>query len=67
VDNLIGSASSDGLLGMFLVVITAQENGLNIYEYLNYLFLELPKRRKSKDPSILGDCAPALSTYHNTA
>ena len=42
----------------YSIVTTAQENSLNIYEYLKYLFQELPKRRKSKDESILESCLP---------
>ena len=33
----------------YSLVITAWENGLNVYEYLKHLFEELPKRRKEKD------------------
>ena len=42
----------------YSVVITARENGLNPYEYLKYLFEELPKRRKDKDAAILENCLP---------
>lgn len=42
----------------YSLVLTAQENGLNVYEYLKHLFSELPKRRKSKDPEILENCLP---------
>ena len=42
----------------YSLVITARENGLNVYEYLKYLFQELPKRRKLKDPAILENCLP---------
>ncbi len=55
VDTVAGAKSSAVCYSM---VITAQENGLNVYEYLKYLFKELPKRRKSKDSSILENCLP---------
>lgn len=55
VDTVAGAKASAVCYSM---VITAQENGLNVYEYLKYLFQELPKRRKSKDPSILENCLP---------
>src|SRR5665647_171757 len=59
VDTVAGAKASAVCYSM---VITAQENGLNIYEYLKYLFQELPKRRKSKDPSILENCLPWSKT-----
>ena len=46
----------------YSIVISAQENGLNVYEYLKYLFQELPKRRKNKDDSILENCLPWSKT-----
>ena len=42
----------------YSLVLTAQENGLNVYEYLKHLFSESPKRKKSKDPKILQSCLP---------
>ena len=42
----------------YSLAITARENGLNVYEYLKYLFQELPKRRKDNDPLILENCLP---------
>jgi len=59
VDTVAGAKASAVCYSM---VITAQENGLNVYEYLKYLFQELPKRRKSKDPSILENCLPWSKT-----
>lgn len=55
VDTVAGAKASAVCYSM---VITAQENGLNVYEYLKYLFQELPKRRKSKDQEILQNCLP---------
>jgi len=59
VDTVAGAKASATCYSM---VITAQENGLNVYEYLKYLFQELPKRRKSKDSSILENCLPWSKT-----
>lgn len=59
VDTVAGARASAVCYSM---VISAQENGLNVYEYLKYLFQELPKRRKSKDSSILENCLPWSKT-----
>ena len=62
VDTVAGARASAVCYSM---VISAQENGLNVYEYLKYLFQELPKRRKSKDSSILENCLPWSKTLPN--
>jgi transposase len=62
VDTVAGARASAVCYSM---VITAQENELNVYEYLKYLFQELPKRRKSKDHSILESCLPWSKTLPN--
>jgi transposase len=46
----------------YSLVLTAQDNGLNAYEYLKYLFQELPKRRKDKDGFTLENCLPWSKT-----
>ena len=55
VDTVAGAKAS---AVCYSIVLTAQDNGLNVYEYLKYLFQELPKRRKNKDSSILENCLP---------
>jgi transposase len=55
VDTVTGAKAS---AICYSLVISAQENGLNVYEYLKYLFQELPKRRKHRDELILENCLP---------
>lgn len=55
VDTVAGAKAS---AVCYSIVMSAMENGLNVYEYLKYLFQELPKRRKEKDGSILESCLP---------
>lgn len=55
VDTVAGARAS---AICYSLVISAQENNLNVYEYLKHLFQELPKRRKTKDNSILENCLP---------
>ena len=62
VDTVAGARTS---AVCYSTVISAQENGLNVYEYLKYLFQELPKRWKSKDSSILENCLPWSKTLPN--
>jgi hypothetical protein len=59
VDTVAGARAS---AVCYSLVLTAQENGLNVYEYLKYLFQELPKRRKDKDGSILENYLPWSKT-----
>ena len=59
VDTVAGARAS---AVCYSLVLTAQDNGLNVYEYLKYLFQELPKRRKDKDESILENCLPWSKT-----
>jgi len=53
IDTVAGAKAS--AVG-YSIVITARENKLNVYEYLNYLFQELPRRRKNKTEPILENC-----------
>ena len=59
VDTVAGARAS---AVCYSLVLTAQDNGLNVYEYLKYLFQELPKRRKDKDGSILENYLPWSKT-----
>ena len=55
VDTVAGAKAS---AVCYSIVLTAWENGLNVYEYLKHLFQELPKRRKNKGSDILENCLP---------
>jgi len=55
VDTVAGAKAS---AVCYSIVLTAQDNNLNVYEYLKYLFQELPKRRKNRDSSILENSLP---------
>lgn len=60
IDTVAGARAS---AVCYSLVLTAQNNGLNAYEYLKYLFQELPKRRrKDKDGLILENCLPWSKT-----
>lgn len=59
VDTVAGAKAS---AVCYSIVLTAQDNGLNVYEYLKYLFQELPKRRKTKENTILENCLPWSKT-----
>jgi transposase len=59
IDTVAGAKAS---AVCYSIVITARENGLNPFEYLKYLFEELPKRRKNKDSQILENCLPWSKT-----
>jgi transposase len=55
IDTVAGAKAS---AVCYSIVITAIENGLNVYEYLKHLFHELPKRRKNKDAVVLENYLP---------
>jgi len=59
IDTVAGAKAS---AVCYSLVLTAQDNGLNAYEYLKYLFQELPKRRRDKDGFILENCLPWSKT-----
>lgn len=59
IDTVAGARAS---AVCYSLVLTAQDNGLNVYEYLKYLFQELPKRRKDKEGAILENCLPWSKT-----
>jgi transposase len=59
VDTVAGAKAS---AVCYSIALSAMENGLNVYEYLKYLFQELPKRRKDKDDFLLENCLPWSKT-----
>ncbi|MDQ0495874.1 hypothetical protein QOZ95_004057 [Paenibacillus brasilensis] len=43
---------------IYSVIETAKENGLNPFQYLKYLFEQLPQLDEPKDPQPLDDLLP---------